>query len=282
LKPGDVREMADTKNPFSPLQVFESFWINRELVRRLTVRDVIGRYRGSVIGVVWSLIHPIVMLTVYTFIFGMVLNVRWDIQVENRFEFALVLFSGLVVFNILSECLQRAPTLIITNSTYVKKVVFPLDSLPWVVLGSALFHGLVSFLVLLGALLVVSHAIPWTALLFPLVMVPFILLIVGLIWLLSSLGVYLRDLGQVMSVIIAVVLFLSPIFYPLSMVPEELLFLFRANPMTFVVTQTRNCVIWGIPPDWVGLLVFIVISALVAWLGLVCFQKMRRGFADVL
>ncbi len=262
--------------------VFSSFWRSRPLILQMVKREVVGRYRGSILGLLWSFVNPVFMLAVYTFVFSIVFKARWGQGGGNRYEFALVLFAGLIVFNLFSECVSRAPSLILGNVNYVKKVIFPLEVLPWVALGSALFHAGISLAVLLVFLAVVGHAVSWTILLLPLVVLPLLVLIMGLSWLLASIGVFVRDVGQFVGMVMTVLMFMSPIFYPASALPESVRGYLFLNPMTFVIEQTRDVVIWGKLPDWGGLAIYSTFALLVAWAGLVWFEKTRKGFADVL
>ncbi len=260
----------------------KSLWHNRSLVRALVQRDVMGRYRGSFMGILWSLFNPVFMLSVYTFMFSVVFKARWSGGGESRTEFALVLFAGLIVFNIFGESINRAPSCILNNTNYVKKVLFPLEILPCVALGSALFHALVSIgvWVLAYALLFgVPHA---TALFLPLILLPMLLFTLGLSWALAALGVYLRDVSQVVGLITTALMFLSPIFYPVSALPEDYRTLMLLNPLTPSIEQVRAVLFWGNLPDFGLLGLSLVGAALTAWLGFAWFQKTRKGFADVL
>ncbi|PXW87649.1 lipopolysaccharide transport system permease protein [Nitrosomonas sp. Nm84] len=248
-------------------------------------REVIGRYRGSFLGLLWSFINPILMLAVYTFVFSVVFKVRLDQGTgiyDDKFAFALLLFAGLILFNLFSECVSRAPGLILANVNYVKKIIFPLEILPWVALGSALFHAGISFLVLLIFLLIIDHPIHWTLIYLPIIVFPFLLLIMGLSWLLASIGVFVRDVGQFIGLILTVLLFMSPIFYPASALPESVRDYLFLNPLTFIIEQTRGVILHGQSPDWLGLIVYYLIALSVAWTGLMWFEKTRKGFADVL
>lgn len=266
----------------SPREMFSSLWRNRELIKAFARREVLGRYRGSILGILWSFFNPLFMLAVYTFVFSVVFKARWNTGSDAKTEFALVLFAGLIVFNLFAECINRAPGLILSNVNYVKKVVFPLEILPFVALVSALFHGLISLGVWLLAYAVffgVPHA---TVLYLPLVILPFFLFIMGLSWALASLGVFLRDVSQFIGVITTVLLFLSPIFYPATALPEDYRQLLYLNPLTPVIEQTRDVLFWGKSPDFLMLGIYWVATAIIAWLGFAWFQKTRKGFADVL
>jgi lipopolysaccharide transport system permease protein len=266
----------------SPREMIASLWRNRSLVKALVQREVVGRYRGSVFGILWSFFNPVFMLLVYTFVFSVVFKARWSGGSDSKTEFALVLFAGLIVFNLFAECFNRSPSLILSNVNYVKKVVFPLEILPWVALGAALFHTLISLGVWLIAYLVLFGVPHITVLFLPLVFLPLLLFIMGLTWGLASLGVYLRDVSQFIGVVTTVLMFLSPVFYPASALPEEYRHLLLLNPLTPAIEQARDVLFWGKAPDMILLSVYLLAATFIAWLGFAWFQKTRKGFADVL
>lgn len=266
----------------SPYEMFLSQWRNREIIKAAAKREVLGRYRGSVMGLLWSFLNPMFMLAVYTFVFSVVFKSRWNVESDSKVEFALVLFAGLIMFNLFSECINRAPGLILSNVNYVKKVVFPLEILPSVILLSATFHGLISLCVWLLAYLVFFGQPNVTVFYLPLIVVPFVLFIMGLSWALASLGVYLRDVSQFIGVVTMVLMFLSPIFYPATALPEDFRYLLFLNPLTTVIEQTRDILFWGKAPNFLMLGIYWLITLVIAWLGFVWFQKTRKGFADVL
>lgn len=266
----------------SPLAMSWAVLRHGHLSWSLTKRDVLGRYRGSVFGILWSFFNPLLMLLVYTLVFSVVFKARWAGGSGSKIEFAMVLFSGLLVFNVFSECLNKAPNLILLNVNYVKKVVFPLEILPVVSLGGGLFHGVISFVVWLLVYLVFFGMPPATAWLFPLVLLPMLLLIMGLSWFLASLGVYLRDVSQVVILLTTAMMFLSPIFYPVSALPVDYQHVMELNPMTWVIENVRGVLIQGRVPDWGAYGIRLAGSAIIAWLGFAWFQKTREGFADVL
>lgn len=266
----------------APSEILVSAWRHRELIALLIRREVSGRYRGSRLGMFWSLLHPLLMLTVYTFVFSVVFKARWHSGSDSKTEFALVLFIGLMAFNLFSECFNRAPGLILSNVNFVKKVVFPLEVLPWVTLGSALLHALISLCVWLVVAMLLRGFVPWTALFAPLAVLPLVFINLGLSWFLSSLGVFLRDIAQVVGLATTVLMFLSPIFYPATALPERYRVLIYFNPLTPVIENLRDALYWGQMThlvSWAGCLLF---SLLVAALGFAWFQKTRRGLADVL
>jgi lipopolysaccharide transport system permease protein len=268
--------------PATIAEMVGSTWRHRSLLLALTRREVVGRYRGSALGLVWSFLLPVFMLCVYTFVFSAVFNARWTAQSTSRGEFALVLFAGLMVYNLFAECVGRAPSLIKQNQNYVKKIAFPLEILPWVSLGAALFHTMVSFVVwhLFFALL---FGLPhWTSVLFPLALLPMLLVTLGMTWLLAALSVYLRDLEQLVGVAITALMFMTPIFYPLSALPVEFRRWFVLNPLAAPVEFARDLLYWGKLPDAGSFAIYTLSGFLVAWAGFAVFQKLRRGFADVL
>ena len=266
----------------SPVEMVSSFWRNRNLIKVLVRREVVGRYRGSLMGILWSFFNPLLMLAVYTFVFGVVFKSRWNVGSDSKTEFALVLFAGLIIFNLFAECINRSPSLILSNVNYVKKVIFPLEILPWVALGSAAFHASVSWSVWLIAYFILYGIPHITVLLLPLAMLPLMLFIIGITWWLASLGVYLRDVSQFVGIVVNILMFLSPIFYPVSALPEEIRRFIILNPLTKVVEQVRGVMFWGNYPDLTSLGISLFVGAAVAWLGFAWFQKTRKGFADVI
>ncbi|KVT13820.1 ABC transporter permease [Burkholderia sp. MSMB1078WGS] len=268
----------------SPTYLLTSLVKNRRLMFDLARRDAVGRYKGSALGILWSMLTPLLMLSVYTFVFSGVFKSRWGGQTTpgSHSEFAVVLFAGMLTFNIFSECVNRAPSLVLVNTNFVKKIVFPLEILPCISLLSALFHAFVSITILLVAEFLIQGSIPITALLLPIVLAPLCLLILGISWLLSATGVYLRDIGQTIGILVTALMFLSPIFFPLSSLPENIRKLVYWNPLTFPIEQSRNVLIWGKPIDWTIWSGYLAISLIVSWIGFAWFQKTRKGFADVI
>ena len=266
----------------SPRAIAASFWRNRFLIKNLIEREIVGRYRGSYLGILWSIFNPLFMLFIYTFVFGEVLNTRWDIGDESKTAFATILFAGLIAFNFFAECITKAPSTILHNANYVKKVVFPLEILPIVNIGAAIFHMGISLLVWFIFSLYSFGLPPITAIFLPLILLPLIFFTLGISWLLSSLGVYLRDVSQVISIFVAALMFLSPIFYPLTALPEQYRFIFELNPLTPAIEMIRDVLIRGDFPSAEYFLGYFLVMLLVAWLGFFWFQVTRKGFADVL
>jgi lipopolysaccharide transport system permease protein len=267
---------------FNPLVIASGLWKNSELIKQFVKREVIGRYRGSYLGIFWSFLTPLFMLAVYTFVFSVVFESRWGTGSGSKLEFALVLFCGLTTFNIFAETVNRAPGLIVGNVNYVKKVIFPLEILPVVALGSAMVQALISLSLLLVALVFFMGVINWTIILIPLVLLPLILLSLWLGWFFASLGAYLRDVGHLIGIAVQVLMFMTPIFYSITSIPENLRWVFYLNPINNVVEDMRRVVIWGQLPNWQWLVLGTVIGGIVAVLGYAWFEKTRGGFADVL
>lgn len=248
----------------------------------MTKREVIGRYRGSFMGIAWSFFSPVVMLAVYTFVFSVVFKARWNAGSDSKTEFAVVLFAGMIIFSLFSECINRAPSLILANVNYVKKVVFPLEILSWAALGSALFHFAISLFVWVIFYAALNLSLNWTILFLPLILLPLLLFIIGISWFLAALGVYVRDIAQVVGVATTILMFLSPVFFSVTSLPEKYRPFMYANPLTFIIEQARDVMIWGKLPDWSLLGIYTLGGALVAFAGFAWFQKTRKGFADVL
>lgn len=263
-----------------------SLWSNRSLIAQMSKREIVGRYRGSALGLLWSFLNPLLMLAVYTFFFAVVFKSKWgglpSGAEESKTLFAVILFAGMIVHSLFAEVLNRAPTLIISNVNYVKKVIFPIEILPVINMVAAAFHALISILVLLLVLIFSNRYIHWTAVFLPIIFLPLIILTSGFAWILASIGVFVRDVGQTIGILMSVMMFLSPVFYPVSALPAFLQPWIKLNPLTFIIEQTRAILIWGQMPNWTNLLIYTLISIAISWIGFFWFQKTRKGFADVL
>lgn len=264
-----------------PLSPYRALVRHFDLIVQMARRDVVSRYRGSFMGLFWSFVNPLIMLFIYTFVFGVLFHAHWNAHVTGHIAFAMVLFAGLNVSNMFSECASRASTLIVENTNYVKRVVFPLESLSWSVLGAALFHLCVSTIALLLIELIATHSIPWTVVLFPVVIAVFLPFVAGTIWLLASLGVFLRDIKQAIVLITTALLFLAPIFYPMTMLPGRFRIFLYLNPLTVIAMASQKVLFLGQPPRWDHLGLYALASCLFAWAAFAWFQRTRKGFADV-
>lgn len=276
------------KNPHqklssSPLAVVRSIGSHWSIILQMAKRDVVGRYKGSVMGLLWSFLNPLFMLTVYTFVFSVVFKARWSTGGdESRTQFAIILFVGMIVHGFLSEVVNKAPLIILGNTNYVKKVIFPLETLPVISLFAALFHTCISLCVLLMAFFIFNGYLHWTIVFLPVVFFPLIIFCLGISWILASLGVFLRDVSQTTVIITTVLMFLSPVFFPISALPEKYHIWIMLNPLTFIIEQARTVLIWGGMPNFIGLFLYSLGALVIAWMGFAFFQKTRKGFADVL
>jgi len=267
---------TSTSGPFSALGAYRSLTIE------LAKRDVLGRYRGASFGLLWSLISPFLMLMVYSFAFGFVMKSRWPQGEHGHAHYSVILFVGLIVHGFFAECLNRSPVLITSNANFVKRVIFPLEILPWPMVASALFHTLMNFVVFLLLHAVLDHALAWTTIFLPLVLLPLVLLTLGTSWFLAAIGVYLRDVGQITGVLATAMLFLSTAMFPIDALPPQYRWLLIANPLTFIIDQARAVALWGQLPDWVGLGIYTGCALVAVYLGYGVFRLTRRGFADVI
>lgn len=267
------------------LQWPKPLWQNKGLLWQLSQREVQGRYRGSMLGWGWSLATPLMMLAVYTFVFAQIFQARWpETANTGPLAFAINLFAGLIVFGIFAETANQAPCLILDNANLVTKVIFPLEILPGVLVSSALFHGctslgvLILFQLISGGITAVPPTIAWL----PLVWIPLVTGCLAVGWVLSALGVYLRDLGQITGVAVNLLMFMSAVFYPVSALPAQWRPLLELNPLITVIQQTRRVAIEGQPPSAVYLIIGSLIGYLACSISLRAFRKASRGFADVL
>lgn len=274
---------ASTSKGAGPKALLRQVRQHSHLIVQFTKREIESRYRGSILGLVWSFVNPLVLLLLYTFVFGVIFRARWPSPGrESLTEYALVLFCGLIAFSLFSECVTRAPGLIVSVPHYVRRVVFPVEILPLSVLGSALFQASASLGALVLVALVVRGTVPWTLPLLPLVLLPLVLLSLGATWFLASLGVFVRDVGHVVGLVLQVLLFATPILYPLEAVPEGLRVVLAWNPLTSIVENLRRVVLWGTLPAWGPWAGWSAASAVAMLLGHAWFMKTKRAFADVI
>ncbi|MBL8262734.1 MAG: ABC transporter permease [Xanthomonadaceae bacterium] len=282
----DARGLIDAHRPFpaGPASLLAAVWRERKLAMQLIRREVLGRYRGSLMGVAWSFLHPLIMLAVYTFVFSVVFEAKWPgaLEGQGKARFALLLFVGVIAHGLIAEAITKAPTLVVSNANYVKKVVFPLEMLGWSLVGSAVFHAAIGLLILLLAKWGLEGWVPLTALWLPVVLLPLVLMALGLAWFLAALGVFVRDIAQVSGVAATVLMFLAPVFYPITALPEHYRHWLYLNPLTVAVEQSRAVLFANVAPDASMLVPYYAVGVLMMCLGYAWFQKSRRGFADVL
>lgn len=276
------RVLSTVRGASSIVSTLASLWRHRQLLDMMVRRDIASRYRGSLMGVAWSLVTPVLMLAVYTFVFSVVFNARWGTQAGSRTDFAIFLFVGLLTHGFFAECLTRAPGLIVGHSNLVKRVVFPLEILPLSLTFSALFNCVVNIVVLLAAMLLFGMPYHWSMLLFPLMLLPLVFFAIGVSYLLSSLGVFLRDIAQLTGMISMLLLFMAPVFYPLEALPKNFQHWLTLNPLTVVIESSRAVLVQGKMPAWSNWAVTLLISVSVAAYGEWWFRRTRSGFSDVL
>lgn len=256
---------------------------NRSLLWQFARRDVLGRYRGSLLGLTWSFLTPLLMLGVYSFVFVGVFRQSWPGATHGGgLEFSLQVFAGLLVFNLFSEVAGKAPNLVVDQPNLVKKVIFPVELLTWVTVLSGLFHLLISSVTLLVVLLVARGGLPVTAFALPLVLLAFLPVLLGLGWFLSAMGVFVRDVGQVMTMVVSLTMFMSPVFYSVKSLAPDLQFWMNLNPLTLIIEQVRAVLLLGLWPDWAALGLYAAVAAVFATAAATFFQLTRKGFADVL
>ena len=264
------------------LAVVRSWLRNRHLLGALTRRDVLVRYKGSALGLVWSFIHPLVLLAVYTVVFTVFLHMKWNEAGDRWGEFTVMMFCGLIPFQVFSEVMSKAGSLVVASPSYVKRIAFPVEVLPWVAVGSAMLHALISFGVLLAAVRLMFGALPWTVLYLPVILVPFILTTVALAMFLAACGVFLRDLNHTVSVAVNILFFLTPIFYSSDRVRPSVQWLLFINPVAYVAANVRKVCVQGLTPVWSSWLLYLGISLVLVLLVAGWFQRVRVRFADVM
>jgi len=263
--------------------MFKDLLSHRYLFLQMLKREIDQRYRGTQFGFLWAFMFPILMLLVYTFVFGMVMRVKWGVEGQDNIAFGLILFAGLLCHTLLAEVLVGSVSAITGNAQYVKKVVFPLQIITLLKVANGFVHMLFGVLILLAIFLVMGNTIPWTIVLAPIVLLPFLIFLIGASYFISVLGVYLPDLGQIIGVLMTVLLFLGPIVYPFSAVPAPLQdYVLWLNPLTIVIEQLRAVVLFGELPNWEQLGLYTVFAFMMLFFGSWFFQKTRDGFADVI
>lgn len=266
---------------FSVGRSIKAIYGNRDLLRSLVKREIEAKYRSTNLGFLWVIIYPLMMLGVYTFVFGSVFGVRWAGQ-GTLTDFVPMLYCGLIVHAIFAETVGKAPLLIINNPNYVKKVIFPLELLPVGSLLTALFNASVSIVLVLLMVLLSNYSISWTILFMPLVLLPLLLCTIGFAWLIAALGVFFRDIEQFIGVLMSMLLFLSPVFYSSSSAPQAAQALFMFNPLSYPIEEMRNVLLLGKMLQWNSWFLNALLAFGIAWFGLWVFERTRPAFADVI
>lgn len=259
-------------------------WNQRHLIKVLVLRELAQRFMGSYLGRFWLVLAPFIMLAIYAYFFGEIFQAKWNLSSngESLVSFALMIFSGLLLHQFFADSISRAPDLVLSNPNYVKKIIFPTEILAVVALLATLIQMCIGVLVLLLVFALTSHTLYWTWLLLPFIYLPFIFITLGLSWILSALGVFLRDLRQIMQFVSAALLFLSPVFYPMDKLPEGLQLLKYVNPLIVVIEQSRIALFTGKMPDWSVLAVCSLVALGVSYIGLYFFVRSKPAFADVI
>ena len=255
---------------------------NLYLFKQLVRKDIQNKYQGSVLGILWSFLVPMIMLTIYTFVFSEIFKAKWNIETQNKFEFALVLFCGLSAYNMIAEVMNRSTTLIEMNHNYVKKVVFPLELLPVIITCSALFNSVISYMILIIANFILVGVLSSTLYQLIFVMMPLIMICIGVSYFLSALSVYLKDMTNVVGVLVMVLMYISPVFFPLTSVPEKFRIICMLNPMTYIIENSRNVVLYSENANIYYLGISFFSAFIILTLGRIVFMRAKNGFADVL
>ncbi len=266
----------------NPVLAGKIIYTNRELLWQLIKRNIAGRYKGSALGLLWSFVQPLLMLCVYTFVFSVVFTVKWGVEMTSRSAFAIIMFCGIALYTIFSESIMASSCLILNNQNYVKKVIFPLEILTVAQVVSNFLLGTAWFLLLFLGVVFIYGTVSWTMLLLPLLLLPLFLYTLGISFLVTSLSVYIRDTQYILGVILQILFFMTPIFYPITAVPEQFRIYLQLNPLTVMIEEVRKIFIFGQLPDWTFFLLSLVIGGIVFQLGFAWFYKTKKGFADVL
>ena len=281
-----ARAVLNAASIFSgPLAAIRKWLKYRELIFQLTSREISQRYQGTYLGAIWSFITPLLMLLIYTFVFSIIFRARWGDHIhsaQGMAQFAVTLYAGLIPFVVFGESANRAPTLILGVPKYVKKIVFPLEILPMAVVGGILVHSLFSIGILIVLAYVFTGTCSYTFFLLPLVYIPLIFLCLGLSWFLASLGVYARDIRNGVEILVQMLMFLSPVFYPADMVPEQFRTVLGINPLTSILDNFRRVLLWNEYPNWTLWGIWTAVTLLLALLGYLWFMKTKDGFTDIM
>jgi lipopolysaccharide transport system permease protein len=259
-----------------------SLAVHRDLIGRLVAREVSQRFKGSILGIAWAILTPLLTAAVFTLIFTGVFPQRWPGRSGSYIDFALIMLVGLAVHGVLAEALARAPQIVLGNANYVTKVIFPLEVLPAVTTLASLVNLAITLMIVLIGNLAVNGSFHATALLLPLVLLPYMVFIAAAVMFVAACGVFLRDIGLIMTPIVMLAMFLSPMFFPLEAVPEAWRFLVDMNPITPIMEQSRAVLLFGVLPDFVSLALYLLLAVISLGVANWVFQRLRPGFADVL
>ena len=282
VRPAPLADTHLRADGVRPWEMYANLWRHRGLVRDFAVRRIAAQYRGSGLGILWAILLPLCMVTVYSFVFSVIFRSDWGNLSNSKLGFALIMFCGMAVYQLFAESLGSAPGLMASHANYVKKVVFPLEILPLANVLAALFHTTIALAIILLGAAVVTGTLSVKIVALPLLLLPVVLLSAGVSWFLSSLGVYVRDCTHAVTVVLQVLYFLSPVFYPISQVPRPFQQIMLLNPLASVMEDARAVVFGGEWPHWPRLALVTFVCLCVAHMGYAWFMRTRRGFADVL
>lgn len=278
-----MKVLSKALSLLNPVLLPRIAWENRWLLKQLVFRNIAARYKGSLLGLLWSFIQPLLMLCVYTFVFSVVFQARWGVDAGGgRGAFAIIMFCGMALYNIFSESVNSNCTIVTGNPNFVKKVIFPLEILPLAQTASTCVLGLAWFILLFFGAVFVFGTLSFTMLLLPLILLPLAIFSLGISYFVASLGVYVRDTQYVVGVVLQILFFMTPIFYPIQAVPEKFRWPLQLNPMTILIEEARNVFLYGRLPNWILLGVALLVSLVMLQLGFAWFHKTKKGFADVL
>ncbi len=272
----------DLISPFSPWRTLQK---NRYFFQQITARNIQNKFKGSYLGAIWLVILPLLMLTIYSFVFCVIFKNRWGMVMESKdskLMYALMLFCGMAVYNIFSESVSGGVSSISDRVNFVKKITAPLELLPLASVASAAIISLLWFSILSCGVFFVLGTLPATIAYFPLLLLPVVLFSSGFAWLVASLGVYIRDLGQLIPILLQIFFFLTPIFYSQDMLPEPYRTMMNYNPLAIMIEHARMIFIRGKLPPENEILGLFILSYLIFELGYLWFMKTKRGFSDVL
>lgn len=274
---------AQNRLPLSPLHGFRTIWTERQLVNQLVRRSLSMMYSETILGIFWSFARPLFLLAVYTMVFGIIFRANFfPNQKTGMGEFAVILLLGLTIFGIFSETVSRSSGLMVGNANLIKKVVFPIELLPVVDIIVVIINALFGLVVFSAGYIFIYKSVPFTVLLLPMTITPLVMISLGVSYFVCSLSVYIRDVGQIIGILVSVLLFVSPIFYPLSAAPETIRGFMSISPLAFALEASRSLVFDGNLPRSATLAVHYAVGFATLWAGWAWFQFTRRGFADVL
>lgn len=267
-----------------PGRFLKHFYTHRHLLQQFLRRELEAKYKGSALGMVWAIITPLVMMLVYTFVFTAIFNAKWDKAdgPSSTADYSLMLFTGFIAYNCFAESVLKAPLLVVGFPNLVKKVVFPIEIMPISVVGSLVVHTLCSLVILFAGILIIQGTLHLTTLWLPLCYIPLIALSLGVSWLVASLGVFLQDIGQFVTVAMQLIFFLTPIVYPITMPPAVIRPFLYLNPLTSIIENFRAVLVTGVSPDWWSLIPVTLVCLAIMMLGYAFFMKSKRAFADVI